>query len=233
MKTPLDQVKDSIRKWNLNRNNVEKALDYLNQGNCFEITEQMYEKWKKAELKETDHIHAYVGINDGKMEFYLIDSIADSNPEKIKLENIIQCKYAVGMNNFQDIPHFAAIEKKEGETITPLTGSERFLRWMLLRQPLLEEKATDWNVFQVICIPFSDMLNIFDQAKDKRAIVTFGITGEHPANPKDYHNNVELILWSDHFVSDERIEDVALPIPPYGPKHNKEHFQLLIASDAN
>ena len=102
---------------------------------------------------------------------------------------------------------------------------ERCFRWLINRKSYInqtvEPKGGSEGLFQVIHIPFSDLLSIFGGNDTVEDIITvFGMREEEQVIP-------ELILWSDDFQKHTLVADVALPIPPFDNGQNPQDYQLL------
>jgi hypothetical protein len=217
----LNQIETSIQQWNIARSSTETLIELLSKGHYFHITKAMFENWEdKHSIENQMYIHAYLGINsDSEIEFFLIDSICDANPDSIIPANISLVPYRYGFDEIQTIPHFSE-EGYEPMNVSILSGLERTFRWNLNRKNWIENKVAEGasetaGIFQAIHIPFTDLISIFNKAGAENAVVVFGL---------DADNKVELLSWSEDFSIREDAEDIARPIPPLG---NVDNYNLL------
>jgi hypothetical protein len=217
----LNQIETSILQWNDSRSSSETLIELLSKGHYFHITKVMHDFWlDKYPGGTPDYIHAYLGVNpDSEMEFFLIDSISDADPEAIIPSNIIQVPYRYGFDEIQIIPPFSA-NGVPNMNVGILAGLERSFRWNLNRKNWIEDTIAGGTsetsgIFQAIHIPFSDLTSIFTEGDAEKAVVVFGL---------DTENKVELLSWSEDFSIREDAEDVAHPIPPL---KNVDNYNLL------
>jgi len=220
MENTLAAYEASINLWNQYRSNSENLLGLIAQGSYFEITRDMYENWTG---NSPDYIHAYVGVdtsNSPSIGFLLIDSVCDSDPATVTVENISYAPYCEGFDNLQVIPPFSGNENP-GNNISVLDALQRSFRWMLNRKRYIENKVAEGagetaGMFQAFNIPISDLDSIFSDPDASKALVVFGLKADNTTS--------ELILWSNNYSVDQTVEDVALPMPPF---HVTSIYSLL------
>lgn len=224
MENTLAAYEASINLWNQYRSNSETLLGLITQGNYFEITRDMYDNWTG---NAPEYIHAYVGVdtsNTASIGFLLIDSVCDSDPATVTLENISYTPYCEGFNELQGIPPFSGNEDPNNN-ITIINALERSFRWMLNRKKFIENKVAEGasettGIFQAFHIPMSDLDAIFADPDANKALVIIGLQADN--------TTAELILWSEEYEVNQTVEDVALPIPPFGDPNNYSLLSLAL-----
>jgi hypothetical protein len=224
MENTLAAYEASINLWNQYRSNSENLLGLIAQGSYFEITRDMYESWVG---NSPEYIHAYVGVDNTSspsMGFLLIDSVCDNDPTTVTAENISYAPYCEGFNDLQVIPQFSGNENPSNN-ISVLDGLQRSFRWMLNRKKYIENKVAEGageteGMFQAFNIPMSDLDSIFSDPNASKALVVFGLKADNTTS--------ELILWSNNYSVDQTVEDVALPIPPFGDPNSYNLLNLAL-----
>lgn len=227
----LQEIKTAIQTWNGIRANADQSLIILATGHYFTIDRDMYNYWD-ARISAEDMIHAYVGViideNDHqRINFFLIDAVADANPE-FELNDIKISSFQYGFENNQTIPRFENIP--EPDKLSIAIALERSFRWILNRESYIRGTVVpgggDEGLFQAMHFKMSDLNAIFADENVNNAVVVIGMMD-------DVETGVctpELLLWSDDFSKHEVVADVALPIPPFT---NEVNYQLLKAAIPN
>jgi len=214
-----ENIFEAIRKWkNLidsYKNGIDingaEILNFLNQGTHFSVSGEEIEQWKQnlgtVELKR---IHAYVGIHEEQLKFFLIDSKSDKDAN---FSNIIIKEFS---RKFTE----EKLESSNHEEVTPppITAESainRNFRWNMFGTSWIQAQKTE-DIFQLISIPFSDY--------DKMGITGvqtctsfFGLTDDLEKKDPDFPFHIEIITVKSLAINhmSETAENYSTPRPPF------------------
>ncbi|REC44179.1 hypothetical protein [Chryseobacterium pennipullorum] len=232
---PIENIYRALRNWKalidayMNGNGESKSeiMKFLNQGTHFSVDESEIREWTKH-LQHTDDkdkaIHAYVGIDEDQLKFFLIDSYSDEHSE---FDHI-------SVKEFSHQSPDAEIEKTPVVTSYPPISSESAIS----RNFMFNMYCSDWidaqkkgNFFQLVRIPFSDYSKL--GLKEGESCVCFlGLTNTMLQNTpiSDYH--IEVITVKDLGIGQmsQFAEDYSTPRPPF--TNYPRGYELLLKSDA-
>lgn len=212
----IEELKTAVKTWDENRDNPEKVIAYLNTGNCFQITRSDYNTWLELTTKP-EYIHAYVGLFTSTLKFILVDSVTDA-------QLTLDTSYMFVKDYLEGVPPTESGPLGSEPDITVPEALERCFRWNMLKGPwVLQQKRIGNEMFQAFHIPFSDLEKLFEDSTKNELYAVFGLKSDGIA---------ELILWNNVFSFSGKaiVEDVALPVPPFGPAQSLEGYQLLVQS---
>lgn len=231
----IEDIYHALRKWKTlidtymsgNKDSKSEIMKYLNQGTHFSVDESDIEEWKKL-LKDTEDerkaIHAYVGIDEDQLKFFLIDSHSDLYAD---FEHIF-------VKQFSHRSPYTTIEKVPIVTSYPPISSESAIS----RNFTFNMYCSDWvdaqkggDFFQLIKIPFSDYDKL-DLKKGESCVCFLGLTNKVLNNTpiSDYH--IEIITVKDIGIGQmsQFAEDYSTPRPPF--TNDSIEYQLLQKSNA-
>jgi hypothetical protein len=226
----ISEIKKSIKNWNdirLNpKSNQTQIISLLNQGSCFTVKKEEYDKWSR----EAQHIHVYIGVHidedqTEKLKLFLIDSESDKN-KILDSTFILDKKYTHGIE--------LNLELNCGISSNEITDKEaliRFFHWKIFINQWMDNIIkTEKDFFQLIIIPFSDYTNLFEAGANK-VIHFFGlkpIEGEIGRPEFD----IEIIVNDTSFsVSNNNSYDISVPRPPFPKADDKKERDDIIKSD--
>ncbi|WP_395974499.1 hypothetical protein [Chryseobacterium cucumeris] len=226
-----ENIFEAIRKWKnlidsykigIDTNGAE-ILNYLNQGNHFSVSGEDIELWKKnLGTTEPQMIHAYVGIHEGKLKFFLIDSKSDKDAHfntilvKDFLVEFSESKIESSNDMVIDVP-----------PITAESAINRNFRWNMFGTSWLQAQKTE-DIFQLISIPFSDYKNIGTTA-GQTCTSFFGLTDDLEKKDSDFPYHIEIITVKSLAVNhmSETAENYSTPRPPFTIIDTLNDYQLL------
>ncbi|MGV2450211.1 hypothetical protein [Chryseobacterium cucumeris] len=226
-----ENIFEAIRKWKnlidsykigIDTNGAE-ILNYLNQGNHFSVSGEDIELWKKnLGTTEPQMIHAYVGIHEGKLKFFLIDSKSDKDAHfntilvKDFLVEFSESKIESSNDMVIDVP-----------PITAESAINRNFRWNMFGTSWLQAQKTE-DIFQLISIPFSDYKNIGITA-GQTCTSFFGLTDDLEKKDSDFPYHIEIITVKSLAVNhmSETAENYSTPRPPFTIIDTLNDYQLL------
>ncbi|MDW9380655.1 hypothetical protein [Chryseobacterium sp. JV558] len=214
-----ENIFEAIRKWkNLidsYKNGIDingaEILNFLNQGTHFSVSGEEIEQWKQnLGTVEFKTIHAYVGIHEEQLKFFLIDSKSDKDAN---FSNIIIKEFS---RNFTE----EKMESSNHEEVTPppITAESainRNFRWNMFGTSWIQAQKTE-DIFQLISIPFSDY--------DKMGITGgqtctsfFGLTDDLEKKDLDFPFHIEIITVKSLAINhmSETAENYSTPRPPF------------------
>jgi len=199
MNPKLDTVVKSIQNWNAIKNDKNKLLYYLKEGDHFSLSH--------IDIGTSLDIHAYCGILNDKLVFFLIPSEFDNKsqmPDTI-VEYITTCP--IHPRNDNDVPH--EIPEKEAK--------KRMLNWKKdLTEWVPKQINTTDGIFQAFAIP-SDDINNFGEP-----IANFAL--KDSSNPTGYTADLVII---DTTEKGNIYYDTVRPVPPFPPV--SDFFLLALA----
>lgn len=213
-------IETAINNWTINRPDSTAIISFLNQGSCFEIQRNDTMKWK---LKNPEFIHAYPAIFDGVLKFVLVDDVTDSDPN-IDYDYVFTKDYTYGAppTNVVDVPGSSNISIED--------ALQRVFRWSMTKDNWVINNCRSTNgVFQAFHIPASDLYKLFEDTTGDCVYVVIGLI----LDPVTRIEIPDMILWNELtiFVDPAMVQDVALPVPPFGVDQPETNYQLLLQSN--
>lgn len=207
--------------------NEAEILNYLHQGTHFSVSGKEIEQWaRNLEKHEPKRIHAYIGIHEKQLKFFLIDSKSDKDAD---FSTIIVKDFLL------DFPE-SKIESSNDMAVLPTTitaesAINRNFRWNMFGTAWLQsQKGKD--IFQVISIPFSDYTDMRIEG-EKTCTSFFGLTDDVESKDSDFPYHIEIItvenLAVDHMSKEA--ENYSTPRPPFSVDTLSD-YQLLKQSSS-
>lgn len=231
----IDTIYQAIKNWKTlidsyksgNEESGIQIMKYLNQGSHFSVQGKDIKQWKeRLENESQQSIHAYVGIDNNVIKFFLIDSKSDFKQE------------------------FGTILIKEFDRLAP-ESHENSSEELISEPPITSEAAiyrnfrfnmygNAWlktqkiNLFRVIHIPFDDYEKM-ELTDNESCTSFFGLTNEtsEKSTIADYH--IEIITVKDIGINSisQTAENYSTPRPPFTVDDTSENYKLLLKSDAH
>lgn len=229
----LDTINEAIRAWYDINDYALDTFDLLNQGALFRINPEVMPKLESYEKENKMHIHAYPGILDGELKFFLINS------EKDKLDLIMAEKETINKNIFvadvigMDESLVSKLNKSKPSKNGCLSlreATKRIARWSLIKESWIKNQINNTEgIFQAISIPLIDL-------KPNCDIYAFFALTETKTKNK---YKADLIIWDcfnkeiNSIDSEDSLDDLCRPVPPFGEdNYAMADFGLLKESDA-
>ncbi|UHO39479.1 hypothetical protein H5J24_05125 [Chryseobacterium capnotolerans] len=230
-----ENIFEALRNWkNLidsytieNDTNGTEIWNYLNQGTHFSVSGREIEQWaKNLEKDELKRIHAYIGIHEKKLKFFLIDSKSDKDADfstviaKDFLYNFPESKIESSCD-MVDLP----------TTITAESAINRNFRWNMFGTAWLQSQRNK-DIFQVISIPFSDYEKMGIEG-EKTCTSFFGLTDDLEKKDSDFPYHIEIITVESLAVNhmSQEAENYSTPRPPFSVDTLSD-YQLLKQSSS-
>jgi len=230
----IDTIYQSIKNWktlidsykNGNAESRKQIMNYLNQGSHFSVEGNEIQQWKKKLENESDKaIHAYIGIDNDILKFFLIDSKSDATQD---------FTYILVKEFNRTAPESSPTTSSEIVPDPPITSESaiyRNFRFNMYGSAWLETQKTE--LFRLISIPFDDYERMA-LADDESCVSFFGLTNETLKDTVlgDYH--IEIITVKDIGVETISMtaENYSTPRPPFTANDPIVDYQLLLKSDA-
>ncbi|MDQ1806252.1 hypothetical protein RAH57_19865 [Chryseobacterium sp. CKR4-1] len=229
-----ESIYQSIKKWKTLIDAYKSGIDgseaeilgYLNQGTHFSVSGKEIDQWKiNLGNSEDPKIHAYLGIDEDRLKFFLIDSESDKTAD---FNDIVIREFT------RDSPNVTVQNTTNLEVDPPITSESainRNFRWnMYCTTWLKAQKVQDF--VQIVAIPFAD----FDRLGldgDQSGTCFFGLTDD-PENASVFAYHVEIITVKDLTISEmsKTAENYSTPRPPFTAADPVDNYQLLKKSGA-
>lgn len=229
-----ESIYQSIKKWKTLIDAYKSGIDgseaeilgYLNQGTHFSVSGKEIDQWKiNLGNSEDPKIHAYLGIDEDRLKFFLIDSESDKTSD---FNDIVIREFT------RDSPNVTVQNTTNLEIDPPITSESainRNFRWnMYCTTWLKAQKVQDF--VQIVAIPFAD----FDRLGldgDQSGTCFFGLTDD-PENASVFAYHVEIITVKDLTISEmsKTAENYSTPRPPFTAADPVDNYQLLKKSGA-
>ncbi|WBV58216.1 hypothetical protein PFY10_07130 [Chryseobacterium daecheongense] len=229
-----ESIYQSIKKWKTLIDAYKSGIDgseaeilgYLNQGTHFSVSGKEIDQWKiNLGNSEDPKIHAYLGIDEDRLKFFLIDSESDKTAD---FNDIVIREFT------RDSPNVTVQNTTNLEIDPPITSESainRNFRWnMYCTTWLKAQKVQDF--VQIVAIPFAD----FDRLGldgDQSGTCFFGLTDD-PENASVFAYHVEIITVKDLTISEmsKTAENYSTPRPPFTAADPVDNYQLLKKSGA-
>ncbi|WP_223605703.1 hypothetical protein [Chryseobacterium sp. OSA05B] len=229
----IENICNAIRKWNTltelyqigNKVSEQEILNALNQGTHFSVTGKEIQEWKnKLEHVESPTIHAYAGIDEDRLKFFLIDSKSDAEADfsHILVKEFTRDSVDPWQQYFSEALIAPSIDWE--------SAVNRNFRWNMFGSTWLELNR-EKPFLRLISIPFSDYEKL-GLEEDHLCISFLGLTTllKDRSSLSDYH--IEFITVKHLEVNEmsKEAEDFSTPRPPF-TMSDQQNFQLLIKSD--
>ncbi|MBT2620127.1 hypothetical protein [Chryseobacterium sp. ISL-6] len=225
----------SIKKWKTlidsyksgNDANEKEILGYLNQGTHFSVSGNEVALWKtNLENADPKRVHAYLGIDENKLKFFLIDSKSDREAD---FNNIFIKEFT------RQSPEDQAQNTTNLEILPPITSESainRNFRWNMYATAWLKAQKTEPFV-QVITIPFEDYERL-GLGDSESCTCFFGLTDEAEKGDTDFAYHIEIITVKDLTINEmsRTAENYSTPRPPFTVADPVDNYQLLLKSGA-
>jgi hypothetical protein len=229
----IDTIYQAIKNWKIlidsykngNAESGKQIIKYLNQGSHFSVEGSEITAWKNRLENESDKtIHTYMGIDENRLKFFLIDSKSDAEGN---------FNY-IGVKDFGRIPpgNISINNELVSLPITSEAAIYRNFRFNMYATAWLETQKSE--PFRLISIPFEDFerMNI---TNSESCTSFFGLTNEMlESSPiADYH--IEIITVKSIGVDSisQTAENYSTPRPPFTVNDPISKYQLLLKSDAH
>lgn len=229
-----ENIYQSIKKWKSlidsykNGNNAIEAeiLGYLNQGTHFSVSGDEVRQWQNILGKEEQkRIHAYIGIDENVLKFFLIDSKSDKegNFNTIFIKEFTrQSPNAITENttNLEICP-----------PITSESAINRNFRWNMYGTTWLKAQKVEPFV-QIVSIPFADYERLGLEGKQS-CTCFFGLTNDIQKSASGFAYHIEIITVKDLTINEmsKTAENYSTPRPPFTVDAPAD-YQLLLKSGA-
>jgi len=193
MSPELKKIVKSIQKWDAVRKTNSEALTYLQQGNCF-----CFDGMDKG---TSTTLHAYCGITDSKLVFYLIPSEFDTpeTQQEVILNKIITCPVQRIVGESPEIPEEEA--------------KRRIKYWKAdLEEWLPQQISSEFGLFEAFAIPVADVMGSDGNAN---TLLKYTAYFALEKSPSAAGYSADLVLLDNH---DNVFYDTVRPVPPFPPK---------------
>jgi hypothetical protein len=231
----IENIYQSIKKWKTlidsyksgNNATESEILGYLNQGTHFSVFGNEVTQWKnKLENADPKRIHAYLGIDNNQLKFFLIDSKSDQEAD---FSGIFIKEFT------RESPEDKVQNTTNQEILPPITSESainRNFRWNMYNTSWLEAQKTEPFV-QAISIPFEDYERL-NLSATECCTCFFGLTDEAMKDTSDFAYHIEIITVKDLSINEmsKTAENYSTPRPPFTIDDPVDNYQLLIKSGA-
>lgn len=230
----INTIYQSVKNWktlndsykNGNEESRKEIMKYLNQGSHFSVSGYEINQWKQNLENQSDKsIHVYLGIDEDKLKFFLIDSKSDAASD---------FNYII-IKEFDRTPPENEPASSAGLVLSlPITSEAaiyRNFRFNMYGSAWLGTQKAE--PFRIVTIPFADYERM-NLADDEFCTSFFGLTNETlvESSLADYH--IEIITVKDIGVDtiSQTAENYSTPRPPFTVIDPVDNYQLLLKSDA-
>lgn len=193
-------ILEAIGRWNADIHESEKLIAHLEQGNCFTYDNITY-------TEESEFIHAYPGIHDEKLYFFVIPDAYDK-PE-----------YASTFSDYvQACPVLWSLLGTH--TIPDLEAEIRITRWIEQYKTWVpKQTASAIGMFKAFNIPADDF-------ESQECLATLGLQIGGVEGVK----TADLIIANANDKSIVQFDDFSEPVPPFSAAAAASSFYLMIAA---
>ena len=192
-------IKASIANWTAICNNSAQLISYLGQGDCFMYDHVTYS------LPST-HIHAYPGIYQGKLFFFLIPATYDN------------ATYSATIAQYTTICPIQTVLGGAADRVTPAVAKARIKAWEGNYKTWVPQQVNGNNgIFKVFVIPTQDF-------EAQTAQVSLALRASSAAIGGFKADLIVTNNLGSQIVYDDFVE----PVPPYGTSvYAQSRFYLL------
>ncbi|MGQ2982347.1 hypothetical protein [Flavobacterium sp.] len=193
-------ILEAIGRWNEDIHESEKLVSFLEQGNCFTYDNISYGK-------ESEYIHAYLGIHNEKLYFFLIPDAYDKPEYSTTFSDYVQaCPVMWSLLGTHTIPDLEA-------EIRITRWIEQYKTWVP------KQTAEPVGMFKAFNIPADDF-----ESQECLATLALQLGGIEGAKTAD------LVIANANDKSIVQFDDFSQPVPPYGASAAASDFYLMIAA---
>ena len=184
------RISQAVNQWNDIRWNLEAMKELFDKGSYFAIPRSYRTQWL---ANNPGAVHAYPGIEDGKIIFVLIDSETDKTKlSDLTDEQLEMVKIVPFTENF-DINGQDFIGDQVDGNISVLEAAQRSLRWSVYKESWLkdtiENTGENQGVFRVFSIPF-------ESVRDRDSIVILGLKPNTTLDVVKSRFLADALVWS-------------------------------------
>ncbi|MCW4469038.1 hypothetical protein OGH69_08690 [Flavobacterium sp. MFBS3-15] len=195
-----EEILESIAAWQAIISNSAQLIKALEQGNTF-----TYDNIKQAE--PTEYIHAYPGIFEDKLYFFVIPDAYDNEAYKDEINLHTQCRPVIWT-------------LMGSHTIPDWEAELRIARWIEHYQAFVVKQVSDpVGMFKAFNIPADDF------AGDE-CLATLGLQLQGAEGPM----SADLIVANANDKTLVEFDDFVNPVPPFGAAALESSFYLLQAA---
>ncbi|WP_109438777.1 hypothetical protein [Aquimarina sp. AU119] len=234
----LESIKKAIREWGILRQSEKASTDFLGQGSLFHIdVKKVLKVSPRIDPIVPTYVHAYLGVHEGKLLFFLMNNIMDSESEFGKegerIEDFIIVEEAKYMDQDLFGPFITTSQSRYFNSTDAIPSNEaitRIIHWSVLKDKWINSAITTPNgLFEAFVIPSTDL------EKETEVFALFGLKKK-----KLYHYpEAELIIWNEtngFLLSNSEVEssfdDIVRPVPPFGQGTiAPQNFHLMQVSE--
>ena len=243
------RITNMLKKWNEIRWNHKEALNLFSSGAYFSITPEDVIMWATAPIIPKK-IHCYMGVENSKMYFILIDSETDRKPinqmKNFELDKIVIREFSNTLDIFT--PNFI-LSTTDGN-VTVEDALSRNLFWQLMKGSWVKDQIDSVRDMQVgiarvFSSPFSDLEKIQEADPGSNIIAVMGLKRRESVKQEitnDIYNKkspfeLDLCFWgldnnnklsilkTNSSLEESPVEDLNRICPPfYG---TEEAFSLI------
>lgn len=193
MNSELQKIIDAIKTWNnlISKREIDPIQKALEQGDCF--------FYRIKDIDNSNSVHAYPGIEDGKLIFFAIPSEFDCEKYKDQIEQYVETCHII--KNGQNSNQITDEEAKKRIN----NWLENYLEW------ISNQSKTSEGIFRAFVIPTDD-----DLLSTERVAVYLALK-----------NIDSSIKYSADLIIEKLSEtyyDTVRPVPPFAPS---DSFYLL------
>ncbi len=191
---------DAIAAWKAILTNGSAMVGYFDQGNRFSYDNITYPE-------KSEHIHAYLGIYDNKLMFFMIPEAYDKEDYQATISDYTQV-----------CPVYWTLAGSH--TINDMEAKARMDRWKDEYKTWVPKQASDpVGMFQAFNIHADDFES--EGCVCSLGLQIGGVEGFRTADLIVANQNDKTLIQFDDFVK---------PVPPFGASAAAESFYLLYAS---
>jgi hypothetical protein len=228
----LDTINEAIRAWYNINDYAFETFNLLNQGVLFRINPEVMPPLESYQKEKKMHVHAYPGIIDGELKFFLINSEKDKHnlilAKNEPLNKYIFVADVTGMDASL-VSKLNTSKPSEKRSLSLSEAMNRISRWSLIKESWIKNRINNTEgMFQAISIPLIDL-------KPNCDIYAFFALTETKTKNK---YQADLIIWDcynkeiNSVNSFDSLDDLCRPVPPFDGEYVlMEDFGLLKASD--
>lgn len=212
----LNTILTGINSWNKTRLNASThdILLLFDQGNGFKFDLTNIPAAPVDPIIDKETVHAYLGLLDGKLHYFLIDSYADTE-EQFQSEEGILPYIAVCPVSCNPFPMGDGQDIISQEEAADLMGN-----WDTGKKAWIEDsKLSESGLYQVMVIPYNDIL------VKQVNVAFFGLNTTDDCEVYE----PDLVIVNAGRVLQNYYHDLVRPVPPfkYGGELDKNKFFLL------
>lgn len=232
----ITRIKKMVNNWNKARWDQSESLRLLNSGAFFTIKRELISLWS-GDSPVT--IHAYLGIEDDKLFFILIDDKTDTIPLDKMSDVDVEKIFILEFNNDMELLDYDFIKmEKSSKGVTKEEALARVLRWQMMKETWIIDQIQSSDddqvgIARVFNVPFSDLETIVKNKKAKNIAAVMGLKFREEGTIKKVEGEsiylLDLAFWAIEEKPEETdnetkssepsvgVEDLSAMCPPYPP----------------